>query len=66
MNSEFKDIFETINQMHKKYNSKEYLENLDKFSTDSKDLEQILEKYNVNKPIEKNKKIKLFKKAQKS
>lgn len=66
MNNEFNDIFETINRMHKKYNSKEYLENLDKFSTDSKDLEQILEKYNVNKTIVKHKKTKLFKKTQKS
>lgn len=66
MKSEFNDIFESINLMHKKYNSKEYLDNIDNFSNSSKDLEQILEKYNVNKPNVKHKKIRLFKKTQRN
>ena len=55
MKSEFNDIFEAINVMHKKYSSKEYLENMDKFSNNSKDLESILEKYKVSKPRNKHK-----------
>lgn len=66
MKSEFNDIFEAINLMHKKYSSKEYLENIDNFSNNSKDLVQILEKYNVNKPRIKHRKIKMFRKTQKS
>lgn len=64
MKSEFNDIFEAINIMHKKYSSKEYLENIDNFSNNSKELENILEKYNVNKPKAKHKKVRLFKKTQ--
>lgn len=48
MEKRFKDIFESIKLLHKKYNSKEYLENLDKFNKSSKDLEEILEKYNTD------------------
>ncbi len=65
MKKEFEDIFESINHMHKKYNSKEYLENLDKFTNNSKDLEQILEKYNVDSSQKKHKRINLLKKFQK-
>ena len=64
MNKEFNDIFESINLMHKKYNSKEYLENIDNFTNSSKDLEQILEKYNVDNSNKKRKKLNLFKKSQ--
>lgn len=47
MKENFEDIFESIKILHKKYNSKDYLDNLDNFNKSSKDLEQILEKYNT-------------------
>ncbi len=62
MNEQFDDILESINLMHKKYKSKEYIENIDKFSNDSKDLEQILEKYKVDPSIKKKKKFTIIKK----
>lgn len=48
MERKFDDIFESIKLLHKKYNSKDYLNNLDNFNKSSKDLEQILEKYNTD------------------
>lgn len=48
MNKEFNDIFESINLMHKKYNSKEYIESIDNFSNNSEDLEKMLEKFNTD------------------
>lgn len=65
MNKEFNDIFESINLMHKKYSSKEYIENIDKFTNNSKDLEQILEKYDVNKSRSKQKRMGILKKISK-
>lgn len=47
MEDKFEDIFESIKLLHRKYNSEEYLNNLDNFNKSSKDLEQILEKYNT-------------------
>ena len=51
MNENFKDIFDAINTLHKKYSSKEYLDNLENFNNSSKDLENILEKYNTNEKM---------------
>jgi len=48
MDKNFEDIFESIKILHKKYSSQDYLENLDNFNKSSKDLEEILEKYNIN------------------
>lgn len=48
MNKEFNDIFESINLMHKKYSSKEYIESIDNFSNNSEDLEKMLEKFNTD------------------
>ncbi len=48
MKERFNDIFETINLMHKKYNSKNYLENLEELKKSSNDLAKILEKYKVS------------------
>lgn len=45
MKENFDDIFESIKQLHKKYNSDDYLSNLDNFNQNSKELEKILEKY---------------------
>lgn len=45
MKSDFNDIFESIKQLHKKYNSEEYLQNISHFNESSKELEEILEKY---------------------
>lgn len=47
MKDKFNDIFETINLMHKKYNSQDYLENLEKLRKSSNDLEKILERYKI-------------------
>lgn len=59
MEDNFKDIFETIDSLHKKYSSKEYLENLENFNKNSNDLMKILEKYKVNQ--NKGKSIKIRK-----
>lgn len=48
MEKNFEDIFESIKLLHKKYNSKDYVDNLDNLCKSSKDLEQILEKYNTD------------------
>ncbi len=48
MEKNFEDIFESIKLLHKKYNSEDYLNNLDNFNKSSKDLEEILEKYNTD------------------
>ena len=48
MEENFKDILDSINTLHKKYRSKEYLETIEHFNRDSKDLVKILEKYKVN------------------
>ncbi|MBR2703954.1 MAG: hypothetical protein IKE91_00605 [Clostridia bacterium] len=48
MEKNFDDIFESIKLLHKKYNSEDYLNNLDNFNKSSKDLEEILEKYNTD------------------
>ena len=45
MEENFKDILDSINTLHKKYRSKEYLETIEHFNRDSKDLVKILEKY---------------------
>lgn len=58
----FDDIFESINLMHKKYRSKDYIDHLDDFTNNTKDLEQVLEKYNVDKTECKPKKKRIFKK----
>lgn len=47
MEKNFDDILESIKLLHKKYSSEDYLNNLDNFNKSSKDLEEILEKYNV-------------------
>lgn len=47
MKEKFSDIFETIDSLHKKYSSQEYLKTLDNFNNSSKDLVKILEKYKV-------------------
>jgi len=52
MKENFEDIFESIKVLHKKYNSKDYLNNLDNFNKSSKELERILEKYNTDVKIE--------------
>ena len=48
MEKNFDDIFESIKLLHKKYNSEDYLNTLDNFNKSSKDLEEILEKYNTD------------------
>lgn len=72
MNRKFEDIFESINLLHKKYSSKEYLETLENFNNSSNELVQILEKYKISEnDIKKtsqkktNKKVKLIKNAKK-
>lgn len=49
MNKNFEDIFESINSLHKKYSSKQYLDNLENFDKNSKELSKILEKYKIDK-----------------
>ena len=68
MEENFKDILDSINTLHKKYRSKEYLETIEHFNRDSKDLVKILEKYKVNEnKIKKTKqKIKLKKNYEKN
>ncbi len=48
MEKNFEDIFESIKLLHRKYNSEDYLTNLDNFNKSSKELEKILEKYNTD------------------
>ena len=55
MEKNFDDIFESIKQLHKKYNSEEYLNNLDNFNRNSKELEKILEKYKNDEKAKKSK-----------
>ena len=62
MEENFKDILDSINTLHKKYRSKEYLETIEHFNRDSKDLVKILEKYKVNENKSKVNKIKKTKK----
>lgn len=62
MEENFKDILDSINTLHKKYRSKEYLETIEHFNRDSKDLVKILEKYKVNENKSKENKIKNTKK----
>ena len=62
MEENFKDILDLINTLHKKYRSKEYLETIEHFNRDSKDLVKILEKYKVNENKSKGNKIKKTKK----
>lgn len=62
MEENFKDILDSINTLHKKYRSKEYLETIEHFNRDSKDLVKILEKYKVNENKSKGNKIKKTKK----
>ena len=68
MEENFKDILDSINTLHKKYRSKEYLETIEHFNRDSKDLVKILEKYKVNEnTIKKTKqKVKLKKNYEKN
>ena len=68
MEETFKDILDSINTLHKKYRSKEYLETIEHFNRDSKDLVKILEKYKVNEnKIKKTKqKVKLKKNYEKN
>lgn len=68
MEENFKDILDSINTLHKKYRSKEYLETKEHFNRDSKDLVKILEKYKVNEnKIKKTKqKVKLKKNYEKN
>lgn len=63
MENNFKDIFETISTLHKKYSTKQYLENIENFNKDSNDLVKILEKYKVDS--NKNKSIKTKKETNK-
>ena len=49
MEENFKDILDSINTLHKKYRSKEYLETIEHFNRDSKDLVKILEKYGFSR-----------------
>lgn len=49
MDKNFSDIFESINGLHKKYSSKEYIETIEKFDAESKELIKILEKYKIKK-----------------
>ena len=65
MEENFKDILDSINTLHKKYRSKEYLETIEHFNRDSKDLVKILEKYKVNENKSKQK-IKLKKNYEKN
>ena len=51
MENNFDDILESINSLHKKYNSKEYRDTIDNFNKDAKDLERILEKYRTDKKV---------------
>ena len=48
MKEKFSDIFESINSLHKKYSSQEYLKTLDNFNNTSKDLVRTLEKYKIH------------------
>lgn len=74
MKEKFNDIFETINLMHKKYGSQDYLENLEELKKSSNDLVKILEKYKVtgsndkliNNSIKKEKKKMRFSKENKN
>lgn len=61
MNKNFEDIFESINSLHKKYSSKQYLDNLEKFDKNSKELSEILEKYRIDEKDVEKKKIKSVK-----
>lgn len=48
MKENFSDIFETIDLLHKKYKSKDYLNTIENFDKNSKELVEILEKYKVD------------------
>lgn len=65
MNKNFEDIFESINLLHKKYSSKQYLNNLENFNKNSKELSEILEKYRIDKKDVEKKKIKFVKNSKK-
>lgn len=65
MNKNFEDIFESINSLHKKYSSKQYLSNIENFNKNSKELVEILEKYRIDKKDVEKKKIKLVKNSKK-
>ena len=65
MNKNFEDIFESINSLHKKYSSKKYLDNLENFNKNSKELSEILEKYRIDKKDVEKKKLKLVKNTKK-
>ena len=56
MNKNFEDIFESINSLHKKYSSKQYLNSLENFDKNSKELSEVLEKYRIDEFDSKNKK----------
>ena len=58
MNKNFSDIFDSINGLHKKYSSKEYVETIEKFDAESKELIEILEKYKVKPNNTKDSKLK--------
>ncbi len=62
MEKNFDDIFESINLLHKKYSSEDYLKNLDHFNKSSKELADILEKYNIEDKNANNKKVKKIRK----
>lgn len=62
MKENFKDILDSINTLHKKYRSKEYLETIEHFNRDSKDLVKILEKYKIDKSKSKTISLKKHKK----
>ncbi len=66
MEERFDDIFESIKFLHKKYNSEEYLKNLDNFNRSSKDLEEILEKYNTKDKKRRRKRAKTILKENKN
>lgn len=63
MKEEFNDIFEKIGVLHKKYSTSSYLENIERFNKDSKDLINILEKYKVKNVQNSNNKIKKHQKV---
>lgn len=66
MNKEFNDIFESINLMHKKYSSKEYIDSINNFNNNSDDLEKMMEKFNTDATETKpEKKFSLFRKFDK-
>lgn len=47
INNKFSDIFKSINLLHEKYRSKEFIEKNEILNKDSKEIAKILEKYKI-------------------